>query len=30
MAADTVPTIEAERDARALHGAEDGSHGNNP
>ena len=26
MAADTVPTIEAERDARALHGAEDGSH----
>ena len=26
MAADTVPTTEAERDARALHGAEDGSH----
>src|SRR3546814_8154810 len=26
MAADTVPTIEAERDARALHGAEDGGH----
>src|SRR3546814_18992319 len=26
MAADTVSTIEAERDARALHGAEDGGH----
>src|SRR3546814_6196989 len=26
MAADTVPTIEAERDARALHGAEDCGH----